>query len=315
MPARTRRCPPSSRPDRRELSAGLDPRRTDALVAAAEAAADVAGAVIRPFFAAPGSPPKTKRDSSPVTIADRSAEQAMRAVLAERFPEHGILGEEFGLDRPEARLRWVLDPIDGTRAFITGRPLFGTLIGLLDGETSGSRADRPARHRRALDRRCRAAGPVSAAVSAEPSGCRPCATLADAELSCTSPGHARACTARAGSGCAAAVAAHVLGRGLLCLWPARAGADRRDRRSRPEDLGLGGAAAGRRGSRRAAHRLVRPAVAPRTATAVSWRWAIRRCCAQAVALLANDRSRRDGGGRDGGCVVLTLPVTPISVRR
>ena len=60
----------------------------------------------------------------------------MRAVLAERFPEHGILGEEFGLERPHARLRWVLDPIDGTRAFITGRPMFGTLIALLDGDRS-----------------------------------------------------------------------------------------------------------------------------------------------------------------------------------
>ena len=53
----------------------------------------------------------------------------MRAVLAQHFPDHGILGEEFGLERPEARWRWVLDPIDGTRAFITGRPVFGTLVG------------------------------------------------------------------------------------------------------------------------------------------------------------------------------------------
>ena len=92
-----------------------------AWVAAAEAAADVAGAVIRPFFRA-SLDATQKEDRSPVTIADRTAEQAMRAVLAERFPGHGILGEEFGLDRPEAALRWVLDPIDGTRAFITGRP-------------------------------------------------------------------------------------------------------------------------------------------------------------------------------------------------
>src|SRR3954465_5145339 len=103
----------------------------DRLVAAAHAAADVAGAVVRPFFRA-GVAADLKSDRSPVTIADRSAEQVMRAVLAERFPDHGIAGEEFGLDRPEARLRWVLDPIDGTRAFITGRPLFGTLIGLLE---------------------------------------------------------------------------------------------------------------------------------------------------------------------------------------
>ena len=70
-----------------------------------------------------------------MTIAIRSAEQAMRAVLSERFPDHGILGEEFGPDRPDARHRWVLDPIDGTRAFITGRPTFGTLIALLEGDT------------------------------------------------------------------------------------------------------------------------------------------------------------------------------------
>ena len=98
----------------------------DSLVAAANAAADVAGAVIRPFFRA-GIVTDQKADRSPVTIADRTAERAMRAVLSERFPDHGVLGEEFGLDRPEAESRWVLDPIDGTRAFITGRPVFGTL--------------------------------------------------------------------------------------------------------------------------------------------------------------------------------------------
>jgi histidinol phosphatase-like enzyme (inositol monophosphatase family) len=105
-----------------------------ALVRGAEAAADVAGAVIRPFFRA-GITSDLKSDASPVTIADRTAEQAMRAVLSERFPGHGILGEEFGLQNPGAELRWVLDPIDGTRAFITGRPSFGTLIALLDGDT------------------------------------------------------------------------------------------------------------------------------------------------------------------------------------
>jgi len=157
----------------------------DALIAAAEAAADVAGAVVRPFFRT-GVPTDTKADRSPVTIADRTAEQAMRAVLAERFPEHGVLGEEFGLDRPEAPLRWVLDPIDGTRAFITGRPTFGTLIALFDGDrpilgvidqpVTGERwigvAGQPTRFRGVLGGRA---------------GCRPCPSLADAELSCTSP--------------------------------------------------------------------------------------------------------------------------------
>ena len=116
------------------MAGTASPPELDRFLAAAEAAADVAGAVIRPFFRA-GFAIDTKSDRSPVTIADRSAEQAMRAVLAERFPDHGVLGEEFGLDRPDARLRWVLDPIDGTRAFVSGRPTFGTLIALLDGET------------------------------------------------------------------------------------------------------------------------------------------------------------------------------------
>ena len=146
----------------------------DRFLAAAEAAADVAGAVVRPFFRA-GFAVDTKSDRSPVTIADRSAEQAMRAVLAERFPDHGVLGEEFGLDRPEARLRWVLDPIDGTRAFVTGRPTFGTLVALLDDDTPIARRDRPAGDARALDRRHRTAARSSAARSGGRAGCRPCA--------------------------------------------------------------------------------------------------------------------------------------------
>ncbi len=157
----------------------------DRLIAAAEAAADVAGAVVRPFFRA-GIGIDIKADRSPVTIADRSAEQAMRAVLSERFPDHGILGEEFGLDRPQARLRWVLDPIDGTRAFITGRPTFGTLIALLDGDDPiVGIIDQPVTGERwigAAGRSTTFRGPMGGLA-----GCRPCPSLADAELSCTSP--------------------------------------------------------------------------------------------------------------------------------
>jgi myo-inositol-1(or 4)-monophosphatase len=157
---------------------------TDRLIAAAEAAADVAGAVVRPLFRA-GVAADLKSDQSPVTIADRSAEQAMRAVLAERCPGHGILGEEFGLDRPDARFRWVLDPIDGTRAFITGRPTFGILIALLDGETPIlGLIDQPVTGERwvgASGRPTTFRGPYGGRA-----GCRPCATLGDAELSCTS---------------------------------------------------------------------------------------------------------------------------------
>ncbi|MCA0922842.1 histidinol-phosphatase [Pseudooceanicola nanhaiensis] len=73
-----------------------------------------------------------KADCSPVTEADRAIEQAMKAVLQAEVPGHGILGEEFGLSGAEARYIWVLDPIDGTKSFISGVPLFGTLIALLE---------------------------------------------------------------------------------------------------------------------------------------------------------------------------------------
>ena len=151
----------------------------------AEAAADAAGAVIRPAFRN-GLTADQKPDQSPVTLADRAAEQAMRAVIAARHPAHGILGEEFGLDRPQSVWRWVLDPIDGTRAFITGRPLFGTLIALLhDGVPVLGLIDQPVTGERWIAQAgepTRFRGPFGGRA-----GARPCATLAMAELSATSP--------------------------------------------------------------------------------------------------------------------------------
>jgi inositol-phosphate phosphatase / L-galactose 1-phosphate phosphatase / histidinol-phosphatase len=91
--------------------------------------ADVAGEVIRRYYRMPVAV-ESKPDASPVTIADREAELAMREVIRARYPEHGIEGEEFGAEREDAELVWHLDPIDGTKSFIIGRPLFGTLIGL-----------------------------------------------------------------------------------------------------------------------------------------------------------------------------------------
>ena len=156
-----------------------------ALMAAAEAVADAAAAVVRPAFRARLAA-ELKDDLSPVTAADRAAEQAMRAVLRARFPGHGVLGEEFGLENPDAALRWVLDPIDGTRAFITGRPLFGTLVGLLDGERPILGViDQPVTGERwigAAGRPTVFRGPLGGEA-----GCRPCASLIAAELSCTSP--------------------------------------------------------------------------------------------------------------------------------
>jgi histidinol phosphatase-like enzyme (inositol monophosphatase family) len=66
----------------------------------------------------------------PVTEADKGAERAIRALIAARYPQHGVIGEEYGEDRPDAEWVWVLDPVDGTRAFIAGLPLWTTLIGL-----------------------------------------------------------------------------------------------------------------------------------------------------------------------------------------
>jgi histidinol phosphatase-like enzyme (inositol monophosphatase family) len=74
-----------------------------------------------------------KADGSPVTIADRHAEESARRWLAKRFPADGIVGEEFGFDRPDARRRWILDPIDGTKTFIRGVPLWGSLVAVAEG--------------------------------------------------------------------------------------------------------------------------------------------------------------------------------------
>jgi histidinol phosphatase-like enzyme (inositol monophosphatase family) len=102
----------------------------------AEQLADLARKTVRPYFRSGLSvEAKGTAGFDPVTEADRQAETVMRERLEVVFPEHGIIGEEHGKLRPESRWQWVLDPIDGTRAFIMGSPLFGTLIALLeDGE-------------------------------------------------------------------------------------------------------------------------------------------------------------------------------------
>ncbi len=89
------------------------------------------GDFIRPLFRQRSVAVETKADLSPVTIADRGAEELMRARIKKRFPEHGIVGEEFGSEHADAEFVWMLDPVDGTKSFITGVPLWGTLIALL----------------------------------------------------------------------------------------------------------------------------------------------------------------------------------------
>ncbi len=94
--------------------------------------ADIAGEVIRSYWGKPCGVDH-KADDSPVTMADRDAESAMREHIERHFPGDGIVGEEHGNVREDAEVVWVLDPIDGTRSFIVGRPIFGTLIACLRG--------------------------------------------------------------------------------------------------------------------------------------------------------------------------------------
>jgi inositol-phosphate phosphatase/L-galactose 1-phosphate phosphatase/histidinol-phosphatase len=102
----------------------------DAFVTLSEQLADAARPIVRRYFRA-GVAVETKQDESPVTVADREAEAAMRAIIEKTFPEHGIIGEEYGAVRTEAEYAWALDPIDGTKAFVTGMPVFGTLVALM----------------------------------------------------------------------------------------------------------------------------------------------------------------------------------------
>jgi histidinol phosphatase-like enzyme (inositol monophosphatase family) len=144
--------------------------------------ADAAGAAIRPFFRARHSV-ETKPDATPVTEADRAAEAAIRALIETERPEDGIIGEEYGVTREGAGRRWVLDPIDGTRSFMTGRPIFGTLIALLEGETPVlGIIDQPIARERWIGVRGQ-----PTLFNGQPARTRGCARLTDAQLGTTSP--------------------------------------------------------------------------------------------------------------------------------
>jgi histidinol phosphatase-like enzyme (inositol monophosphatase family) len=93
--------------------------------------AHASGDFIRPLFGRHDVAVEMKSDQSPVTQADRGAEELMRRMIRTKFPSHGVLGEEFGSEHTDAEFVWVLDPVDGTKSFISGVPLWGTLIGLL----------------------------------------------------------------------------------------------------------------------------------------------------------------------------------------
>ncbi|WP_156679919.1 histidinol-phosphatase [Sphingomonas profundi] len=155
---------------------------TDADIALAHRLADAAGAAIRPFFRAAFAM-EAKADASPVTQADRAAEAAIRAILAAERPADGIVGEEYGSEREDAERVWVLDPIDGTRSFIAGRPIFGTLIALMEGGRPVLGViDQPIGGERWIGAHGR-----PTLLNGAPARARACARLADAHLATTGP--------------------------------------------------------------------------------------------------------------------------------
>ncbi|MDR1817182.1 MAG: hypothetical protein LBR07_03180 [Puniceicoccales bacterium] len=102
-----------------------------ALWETAGALADQAGDFLRERHARAEIEVETKPDGTPVTLADKECEQLLRRLLAQRHPEHGVIGEEFGEDRADAEFVWILDPIDGTKSFVHRVPLYGLLFGVL----------------------------------------------------------------------------------------------------------------------------------------------------------------------------------------
>jgi histidinol-phosphatase len=144
--------------------------------------ADAAAAAIRPAFRTP-LVIDDKPDLTPVTAADRAAEAVMRRLIEARHPDHGIIGEEFGRVREAAEFVWVLDPIDGTKSFISGVPLFGTLIAL-------TRRGRPLigiiEQPILCERWVGAAGRITT-LNGVPVRCRACPGLATATLFAATP--------------------------------------------------------------------------------------------------------------------------------
>lgn len=124
-----------------------------------------------------------KADASPVTEADRASERAMRALINETFPDHGILGEEYGSENTDAEYVWVLDPIDGTNSFVTGKPLFGTLIALCKNKVPiVGVIDAPA-----VDERWVGAKGQATTMNGQPVRTRSCAALDASWLYATTP--------------------------------------------------------------------------------------------------------------------------------
>ncbi|MGB3740092.1 MAG: histidinol-phosphatase [Pontixanthobacter sp.] len=151
-------------------------------LALANRLADAAGAVILPKFRGDWSHER-KADASPVTEVDRAAEAAMRAILEGECPDDGIIGEEYGTRNENAGRQWVLDPIDGTISFMAGRPIFGTLIALMqDGWPVLGIIDQPI-----AGERWAARIGQSTTLNGKPVRVRGCKELSDATIASTGP--------------------------------------------------------------------------------------------------------------------------------
>ena len=158
----------------------------EAYVRFAEALADAAGETTTKYFRARGVEVEDKKDSSPVTIADQEAEAVMRGMVTREYPTHAIFGEEHGIELGaggSSEWTWVFDPIDGTKSFITGKPLWGTLIALLhDGEPVLGILDQPVLKERWIG----VSGRVST-MNGEPISVKPCESVGDAYMYSTTP--------------------------------------------------------------------------------------------------------------------------------
>ncbi len=151
-------------------------------LALASRLADAAGAAIKPFFRADFAH-EAKADTSPVTEADRAAEAAIRAILEKECPNDAIIGEEFGAKDGSSGRSWVIDPIDGTVSFMAGRPIFGTLIALLeDGWPVMGVIDQCINGERWIG-----ATGQSTTLNGRPVSTRVCRDLSDAVLATTGP--------------------------------------------------------------------------------------------------------------------------------
>lgn len=154
----------------------------DAEIALAQRLADAARAEIVPLFRT-GIGSERKEDRSPVTEADRAAEVAMRRLIKAEFPRDAVHGEEFGAEPGTSGRTWVLDPVDGTTAFMAGRPIFGTLIALVvEGWPVLGLIDQPV-----LQERWLGATGQPTTFNGKPVSTRACRSLADAAIATTGP--------------------------------------------------------------------------------------------------------------------------------